>query len=91
MTIRGVVHYPHHLMLGTDWYAMRIDGTGLKRLTSMNVNRKDNPQNTGQPLVAITVSVSPAGDYMLGDIQDNLAKQTGLVRVVRFVCPEPGR
>jgi Tol biopolymer transport system component len=88
MSILGVDHYPHHLALGTDWYAMRIDGSGSKRLTSMNVNRKDNPQNTGVPLVAITVSVSPSGDYMLGDMQDNLARQTGLVHVVRFVCAE---
>ncbi len=86
MTIRGVDHFPHHPTLGTDWYAMRMDGSGSKRLTFMNVNRKDNPQNTGKPQVAITVSVSPSGDYMLGDVQDNLAKQTGFVHIVHFVC-----
>jgi hypothetical protein len=86
MTIRGVDHYPHHLMLGTDWYAMRVDGSGTKRLTTMNVNRSDNPQNSGEPQVAITVAVSPGGEYLLGDVQDDLARQTGRVHVVRFVC-----
>jgi hypothetical protein len=66
---------------------MRSDGQDGKRLTRMNVNRKDNTQNTGQMLVAGTVAVSPAGDYMLGDVQDSLVRQTGLVKLVRFSCP----
>jgi hypothetical protein len=36
--------------------------------------------------VAGTVTVSPDGDSMLGDIQDSLTKQTGMVRSVRFIC-----
>jgi hypothetical protein len=66
---------------------MRSDGRDTKRLTKMNVNRKDNPQNTGNMLVAGTVAVSPAGDFMLGDVQDSLVRQTGLVKLVRFRCP----
>lgn len=73
------------LMLGTDWYALRIDGSETKRLTTMNVNRPD-PQNTGQALVAGTVALSPSGSYFLGDVQDSLVKQTGLVKTVRFAC-----
>lgn len=86
MSTKGVTRRPLHLLLGTDWYAMRTDGSQAKRLTTMNVNRKD-PENTGVMLVACTVAVSPSGDFMLGDVQDSLVKQTGLVKVVRFTCP----
>jgi Tol biopolymer transport system component len=87
MSTRGVDRYPGQLFLGTDWYAMRADGSERKRLSTMNVNRKDNPENAGVMQVAGTVAVSPAGDFLLGDVQDSLLKQTGQVRVVRFVCP----
>jgi len=87
MSTRGVDRYPGQLFLGTDSYAMRSDGRDAKRLTRMNVNRKDNAQNTGTMLVAGTVAVSPSGDYMRGDVQDSLVRQTGLVKVVRFMCP----
>ena len=86
MSTKGVDRYPFHLLLGTDWYAMRPDGSGKKRLTTMNVNRADNPENTGHMQVAGTVAVSPSGNSMLGDVQDNLAKQTGSIRIVRFTC-----
>ena len=65
---------------------MRTDGSQPNRLTTLNVNRKD-PENMGVMLVACTAAVSPAGDFMLGDVQDSLVKQTGLVKVVRFTCP----
>jgi hypothetical protein len=78
--------HPGQLFLGTDWYAMRANGENGKRLTTMNVNRSDNPQNTGRMLVAGTVAVTPAGDLMLGDVQDSLIRQTGLVKLVRFIC-----
>jgi Tol biopolymer transport system component len=86
MSTRGVERRAGHLMLGTDWYAMRVDGSASKRLTRMNLNRSDDAENTGQPLVAGTVAVSPGGDYMLGDVQDSLVHQTGQVKVVRFTC-----
>ncbi len=85
MTTRGAKRQPLRVALGTDWFAMRLDGTGAKRLTSMNVDA-GNPENTRRLMVAGTVAVSPAGDFMLGDVQDSLVKQTGLVKVVRFVC-----
>jgi hypothetical protein len=66
---------------------MRTDGSQAKRLTTMNGNDKNDPENTADALVAGTVSVSPAGDFMLGDMQDSLVKQTGLVKVVHFTCP----
>jgi hypothetical protein len=86
MSTRGVDRYPWELFLGTDWYAMKLDGSGTKRLTYMNINRKSNPQNAGHMQVAGTVAVSPSGDFMLGDVQDSLTKQTGYSRVVHFTC-----
>lgn len=87
MSTKGVDRFPLRAMLGTDWYAMKPDGGAAKRLTTMNVNRRDNPENSGKPLVAGTVAVSPSGDFMLGDLQDSLTRQTGLEKVVRFTCP----
>jgi Tol biopolymer transport system component len=84
MSDKQVDRYAGHLMLGTDWWAMRIDGSGVKRLTTMSVNRKDNAENARGLAVGCTVAISPTGDYMLGDVQDSLVKQTGLVRIVRF-------
>jgi len=52
-----------------------------------HVRRKDNPENAGFMQVAGRIAVSPSGDFMLGDVQDDLLKQTGFVRVVRFTCP----
>jgi Tol biopolymer transport system component len=88
MSTREVDRYPWQLFLGTDWYAVKLDGSDSKRLTRMNVKRKLNPQNAGYMQVAGTVAISPTGDFMLGDVQNNLLKQTGLVRVVHFTCPE---
>jgi Tol biopolymer transport system component len=86
MSTKQVDRFPFSCWLGTDWWAMKTDGSQAKRLTSMNVRRKDNPHNMGSMQVAGTVTVSPDGTYMLGDIQDSLTKQTGLVRSVRFTC-----
>jgi len=87
MSTLGADHFPGSKFLGTDWYAMRTDGSGAKRLTKMNVNRPDNPQNTHAALVPTTVAPSPSGEFVLGDVQDSLAKQTGMVKIVRFTCP----
>jgi hypothetical protein len=86
MSTHGVDRYPWKFFLGTDWYAMRLDGRDVKRLTTMNVRRTDNAEDAGFMQVATRVAVSPSGDFMLGDVQDNLAKQTGFVRVIHFVC-----
>lgn len=59
MSTKGVDRYPLRVLLGADWYAMRTDGSEAKRLTTMNVNRKDNPENAGAMQVAGTVAVSP--------------------------------
>jgi Tol biopolymer transport system component len=90
MSTKGVNRYPGHLLLGTDWYAAKLDGSGVKRLTTMNVNRENNPENAGIMQVAVTVAPSPSGTFMLGDVQDSLVKQTGMVRVVHFVCGAAG-
>ncbi len=89
MSTHGVKRRPGRLMLGTDWYAMRLDGTGMKRLTEMNLNLKSDPENQGIPQVATTVAMSPHGDFMLGDVQLSLAKQSGLSRVVHLTCAQP--
>ena len=86
MSSRGVDRLRGHLLLGTDWWAMRADGTGTKRLTEMNVNRPGNPENDGRMHVAGRVAVTPRPDILLGDIQDNLVKQTGYVKRIRLVC-----
>ena len=65
---------------------MRLDGSGAKRLTRMNVNTADNPQNAHDMRVATTVAPGPSGAFVLGDMQDSLVRQTGLVKIVRFVC-----
>ncbi len=88
MTDKQVDHFAFSFtpFAGTDWWAMRTDGSGVKRLTRMNINRKDNPENAGHMQVGGTVAVSPSGDSMLGDIQDSLSRQTGYIRVVRLTC-----
>lgn len=86
MSTKGVDRYPRRLMLGADWYVMKADGSEVKRLTTMNLNRTDNAENEGDMRVAGTVTASPSGAFMLGDVQDSLVKQTGMVKVVRFVC-----
>jgi Tol biopolymer transport system component len=90
MSTKGVDRFPGHLLLGTDWYVMKPDGSDARRLTTMNVNRAGNPENIGAMQVAGTVAVNPAGGFMLGDVQDSLVKQTGAVKVVRFSCGDGG-
>jgi Tol biopolymer transport system component len=89
MSTKGVDRFPFRLLLGTDWYAMRPDGSGAKRLTRMNLNRRTNPQNTGAPLVATTVTPGPSGVEWLGDVQDKLTRQTGSIRRIRLTCDPP--
>jgi len=84
MSTKGVRRFPFRLLLGTDWWAMRGDGTGLKRLTTMDV--KGSAEDTGAPQVATTVAPSPTGDWMLGDVQYNIAKQTGDTKRIHFTC-----
>jgi hypothetical protein len=86
MTTKGVDRFPFRLMLGTDWYAMRPDGSAVKRLTTMNVNQRANPENSGAPLIPGTIAPSPSGLFFLGDVQDSLLHQTGMIKTVRFVC-----
>jgi hypothetical protein len=84
MSTKDNRRFPLHPTLGTDWWAVRLDGTGAKRLTSMNV--PGSPQSSGRPEVAITSALSPTGTFMFGDVQTNLAKQTGDVFTVNFTC-----
>jgi hypothetical protein len=86
MSTHGVDRRPGHLLLGTDWYAMRLDGTGTKRLTRMNENAPDDPENTGAMQVAGRVSPGQAPDVLFGDVQDSLVKQTGSTKRIRLVC-----
>ena len=88
MSDKGSERFAGHISLGTDWWAMRLDGSGAKRLTYMNSKKPNNPESQGVPMIATTAAISPAGDYFLGDLQDDLVKQTGLVRVVRFTCDQ---
>lgn len=75
------------LRLGTDWWAMRPDGSGLKRLTTMNLGSAGNPENFGRTLVAGKVTPGPGADVLLGDVQDSLVRQTGFVERIQLTCP----
>ncbi|MDE1151065.1 MAG: hypothetical protein PW788_00890 [Micavibrio sp.] len=86
MSTKGVKRRGISLFLGTDWYAVDVNGAGEKRLTAMNVPGKDNPEDAKALAVACTIAMSPAGDYFLGDVQDDLVHQTGSVKVVRLTC-----
>ena len=86
MSTLGVVRRPLHLMLGTDWYAMRLDGSGNKRLTSMNGRAGSSAEVSPAPLIAVKATMSPTGTFFLGDIQDSITRQTGFIQAVRFTC-----
>jgi hypothetical protein len=60
MTTSGAVRQPLSLALGTDWFAMRTDGSNNKRLTSMNSD-PGNPENNGKLKIAGTAAISPGG------------------------------
>jgi hypothetical protein len=68
---------------------MNTDGSNAWRLTTMNKRGENNPEDMGAAQVACTVAISPRGDYLLGDVQDSITKQTGLVRTVHFTCQKP--
>jgi hypothetical protein len=86
MSSRGVERRPGHLLLGTDWWAMRLDGTGTKRVTTMNSNAPNNSENTGAMQVAGRVSTGPTSDILFGGVQNSLVKQTGSTKRIRLVC-----
>ena len=86
MSTLGVVRRRLHVMLGTEWYAMRLDGSGNKRLTWMNTLVRANPEYSPVPLIAVKATVSPTGEFFLGDIEDSLTRQSGFVKAVRFTC-----
>lgn len=86
MSTRGVDRFGLQVMLGTDWYAMHPDGSGAKRLTNMNVNRKGNPESIGRMQVGGTVAPSPSGEFLLADVTSHLLRQSGMVKIVRFTC-----
>ena len=86
MSSQGSHRRPMRLTLGTDWFAVRLDGSGGKRLTSMNTLDRSNPEFSSEPMVACRITMGPDPTYFLGDIQDSLVRQTGLVKVVHFTC-----
>lgn len=85
MSTQGERRRPLQLRLGTDWWAMRLDGSGLKRLTTMNL-RSGDPENFGRTLVAGKVTPGPDGGVLLGDVQDSLVRQTGFVERIQLTC-----
>lgn len=79
------------LRLGTDWWAMRSDGSGLKRLTTMNLPGPGNRKDAGRALVAGKVTANAGGDILLGDVQDSLLRQTGFVDRLQLTCSAGGK
>ncbi|MGH8201388.1 MAG: hypothetical protein ACREVO_13680 [Steroidobacteraceae bacterium] len=53
---------------------------------AVNVGRPNNPENDGRTLVAGKVTANPAGNTLLGDVQDSLVRQTGFVDRIRLTC-----
>lgn len=86
MSTLGIARRPLHIMMGTDWYAMRPDGSGNKRLTWMNARAHSDPEYSPDPLIAVKATMSPRGDLFLGDIQNSITRQTGFIKAVRFTC-----
>jgi hypothetical protein len=86
MSTLGVIRRPLQMMLGAEWYGMRLDGSGNKRLTWMNALVRANPEYSLVPLIAVKPTLSPTGEFFLGDIEDSLTRQSGFVRAVRFTC-----
>ena len=86
MSTLGVIRRPLHAMLGTEWYAMRLDGSGNKRLTWMNAVLPSNRERSPEPLVAVKATPSPAGNSFLGDVEDSITRQSGFVRIVHLTC-----
>jgi Tol biopolymer transport system component len=86
MSTLGVKRRPLHIRLGTEWYAMRIDGSSNKRLTWMNTLDRSNPEYSRIPLIAVKATMSPNGESFLGDIQDSIGRQSGFIKAVRFTC-----
>jgi Tol biopolymer transport system component len=86
MSTLGVSRKPKQQTFGTEWYAMRLDGTGNKRLTSMNAGQRSNPEYSPVPLIAVKAAPSPAGDSFLGDVEDGIIRQSGFVEMMRLTC-----
>jgi len=87
MSTLGVQRFPLHVLPGTDWYAMDLAGGNRVRLTTMNLRTPGNPEDFGSPRFAGTVAPSPSGEFMLGDVQENIATQKGSSLIVHFTCP----
>lgn len=85
MSTLGVVRRPLHAMLGTEWYAMRLDGSGNKRLTWLNA-LLPNPERSPAPAVVVKATPNPSGDSFLGDIEDSIVRQTSFIKMAHFTC-----
>lgn len=86
MSDEGVERRLFSFFIGTDWYAVRLDGSGKKRLSWMNARK--GPESAGQAVWGCTVAPSPTGDVMLGDVQDSLTRQTGSIVVMHLTCKQ---
>ena len=60
---------------GTDYWIMRADGSGKRRLTHFNVS--GSPHDTGAPLICADGSWDPDGSRLAIYVQDSLLDQTG--------------
>jgi len=84
MSTKGLRRHPGHFFLGTEFWAMRPDGSGAKRLTGMNV--PGDPEYTEKLMVAGNANLSPDGTYLLASVQNSLVKQTGEILKINFTC-----
>jgi hypothetical protein len=65
---------------------MKTDGSGVKRLTTMSTKPMNNPEHSDTLAVACTIAIGPQGDFFLGDVYDDLKKQSGYVKKVHLTC-----
>ena len=69
--------------VGTDWWLMRADGSGKRRLTHFNI--PGHPESCSSSVYACLTDWSPNGRQLLGGVQYSLIKQEG--RIVLITLP----
>ncbi|MFO0891889.1 MAG: hypothetical protein U0790_22470 [Isosphaeraceae bacterium] len=74
---------------GADWWIMRSDGSGKRRLT--HFNQPGHEHDMGRAVWAGLGSFSPEGRRFVGDIQTNLLTQDATIRIVELIPEKPGR
>jgi Tol biopolymer transport system component len=73
--------------IGCDWWVMKPDGSGKRRLSYLNM--PGHKQFANQAVWAGLVTFSPDGKRFIGEYQINLVTQEGKVMMAEFVDEDP--